>query len=59
MIEPVSSTRESGSAGHQPRTGTAPRAPRATGLSVSLWLLAALLAEAELLLWLLERAYSV
>jgi hypothetical protein len=28
------------------------------GLTLSLWLLAAVVAEAELLLWLLERAYS-
>jgi hypothetical protein len=28
------------------------------GLMLSLWLLAAVVAEAELLLWLLERAYS-
>jgi hypothetical protein len=30
---------------------------REGGLAVSLWLLAALIAEAELFLWLLERAY--
>jgi hypothetical protein len=38
--------------------GTAPKAQRASGLTVSLWLLAALIAEAELLLWVLERAYA-
>jgi hypothetical protein len=58
-MQPAPSTRQTPSAAHQRRTDTAPKAPRASGLTISLWLLAALIAEAELLLWLLERAYSV
>ena len=43
---------------HQRQTGTTPTGARPGGLTVSLWLLAALIAEAELLLWVLERTYS-
>jgi hypothetical protein len=32
--------------------------PRKGGLAVSLWLVAAVLAETELFLWALERAYT-
>ena len=40
------------------RTEAAARAPHSGGLTLSLWLLATLVAEIELLLWLVERAYA-
>jgi hypothetical protein len=55
MMQPTPSTRETRRAADQPRTGTTD-APHAGGLTVSLWLLAALIAEAELLLWVFQRA---
>jgi hypothetical protein len=59
MMKPVPErAREERPAEHQRRTGTAPNTPRAGGLTVSLWLLVVLIGEAELSLWLLERAYA-
>ena len=57
-MQPAPSTRETPRAADQRRTGTTPKAPPAGGLTVSLWLLVALIAEAELLLWVLDRAYA-
>ena len=50
--------RDAGREGRLHLRGTSNEEPRREGgLAVSLWLLAALIAEAELFLWLLERAY--
>lgn len=57
-MQPAPSTRETPRAADQRRTRSTPEAPRASGLTVSLWLMVALIAEVELLLWVLERAYA-
>jgi len=58
MMQPAPSTRETRRAADQRRTGTTPNAPHGGGLTVSLWLLVALIAEVELLLWMLERDHA-
>ena len=51
-------TRDTGPAADRGRISAEPSAPPKSGLTLLLWLLAALIAEAELLLWALERSFA-
>lgn len=56
MMQQIRNTRETQPAAAHRQTATELEASQAGGLKLSLWLLAVLIAEVQVLLWIVERA---